>query len=235
MTFYSCAPAHSAHSEGTLDETKINLSFVGTVMPRSGPLITTTLRAFSRLRDQQPRLAAQMQLNFIGTSNQPNDHSKFAVAPLAEEAGVADHVHEVPQRLPYLDALKVLVRSNGLMLIGSDEPHYTASKIYPGLMSGTPYFSLFHKSSSSHAILSQAGGGLALAFADAQELEALEQPLADALAKLAAAPESLGKADPSAYAPFEARSIAKRYADIFDSIAKARSLKDTFPGELQCA
>jgi hypothetical protein len=205
---------------GTIDEAKINLSFVGTVMPRSGPLITTTLRAFSRLRDQQPRLAEHVQLNFIGTSNQPSNRSKFAVLSLAEKEGVADHVHEVPQRLPYLDALKVLIRSNGLMLIGSDERHYTASKIYPGLMSGTPYFSLFHKSSSSHAILSQAGGGLAFAFADARELGALEQPLADALARLATAPESLGRADPSAYAPFEASSIAKQYAEIFDSVAK---------------
>jgi len=221
--------------EGTIDETKINLSFVGTVMPRSGPLITTALRAFASLREREPRLADQMRLNFIGTSNQPNDRSKFTVLPLARAAGVADHVHEVPQRLPYLDALKILVRSNGLMLIGSDEPHYTASKIYPGLMSGTPYFSLFHKSSSSHAILLQAGGGLAFAFADAQGLEALEAPLADALAKLATAPESLGKADPSAYAPFEARSIAKQYAEIFDSVAKARPLKTSVSAELQCA
>lgn len=204
---------------GTIDETKINLSFVGTVTPSFGPQITATLQAFSRLREQQPRLAEHMRLNFIGTSAQPNEHSKFAVLPLAKRAGVEDHVHEVPQRVPYLDALKVLVRSNGLMLIGSDEPHYTASKIYPGLMSGTPYFSLFHKSSSSHAILSQAGGGLPLAFANAMELEALEQPLADALATLATAPDRLGKADASAYAPFEARSIAKRYANIFDSIA----------------
>ncbi len=205
---------------GTIDETKINMSFVGTVMPRSGPLIATALRAFARLRGQQPRLAARMRLNFIGTSNQPNERSRFAVMPLGEKAGVAGHVHEVPQRLPYLDALKVLVRSNGLMLIGSDEPHYTASKIYPGLMSGTPYFSLFHKSSSSHAILSKAGGGLAFAFGDARELEALEQPLADALAKLATAPESLGRSDPLAYAPFEARSIAKRFAEIFNLVSE---------------
>ncbi len=221
---------------GTLiDATKINLSYVGTVTSRFLPLIETTLGAFARLREEHPRLAAQIRLNFIGTSAQPNSCSKFAVLPLAEKAGVADHVHEVPQRLPYLDALKVLVRSNGLMLIGSDEPHYTASKIYPGLMSGTPYFSLFHKSSSSHAILSQAGGGLAFAFADALELEALEQPLADAFLKLATAPESLGKADPSAYAPFEARSIAKQYAEIFDSVAKARLVRDRASGELQCA
>ena len=211
----------SPPAEGSedLDPEFINFSFVGTFMPRSGELMRVLLRSFRRLRAKHPSLAARMRLNFIGTSNQPNDFRSYRVRALAEAEGVADVVREIPQRLPYLRALSVLARSDGILLIGSDEPHYTASKIYPALMSGRPFLSLFHRASSAHEILSRAGGGLALAFSVAEEeLDALEEPLCEALYTVATAPASLGVADRTAYAPFEARATAQRFGDIFDRL-----------------
>jgi hypothetical protein len=118
-----------------------------------------------------------------------------------------------------MDALGALAQSDGVLLIGSDEPHYTASKIYPALMSGRPFLSLFHRASSAHAILTEAGGGRSFAFASSEELAALEGPIANGLRTLAAAPASFGHADPSSYAPYEARAIAYRFAAIFDQLA----------------
>ena len=214
----------SPPAEGSedLDPEFINFSFVGTFMPRSGELMRVLLRSFRRLRAKHPALAARIRLNFIGTSNQPNDFRSYRVRALAEAEGVADVVREIPQRLPYLRALSVLARSDGILLIGSDEPHYTASKIYPALMSGRPFLSLFHRASSAHEILSRAGGGVALAFSLAgEELDALEEPLCEALYTVATAPASLGLADRTAYAPFEARATAQRFGDIFDRLHKS--------------
>jgi hypothetical protein len=201
-----------------LDPSFTHLSYIGTFLPRAGPLVRTLFRAFARLRATDPKLAARVRLNFIGTSNQPKESQTYRVRPLAEAEGLADAVREIPRRLPYMHALGVLARSDGVLLIGSDEPHYTASKIYPALMSGRPYLSLFHRSSSAHAILTAAGGGQAFAFASPEELAALEAPLADGLRTLAAAPESLGCVDPATYASYEARAIAGRFADIFNSL-----------------
>jgi glycosyltransferase involved in cell wall biosynthesis len=210
----------SPPAEGStdLDRQFINLSFVGAFMPRSGELVRALFRSFRRLRAGRPSLAARIRLNFIGTSNQPNEFKTCCVRPLAEAEGVAEFVREIPQRLPYLRALNVLARSDALLLIGSDEPHYTASKIYPGLMSGRPFLSLFHRASSAHHILSAAGGGVALAFSNAEELAALEGPLSEALHRVVTAPASLDAPDPSAYAPYEARETARRFGDIFDSL-----------------
>ena len=147
-----------------------------------------------------------------------NDTTTYRVRPLAEAEKVAEAVHEIPRRLPYLEALGVLARSHGSLLVGSDEPHYTASKIYPALMSGRPYISLFHRASSAHAILRNAGGGRVFAFATPNELAGLEAPLAEGLRTIACAPETLGRVDPSAWAPYAAPAIARRFADIFDSL-----------------
>ena len=197
----------------------IHLSYVGTYWPKVGPTVRLLLRAFVKLRSAEPAVASRIRLNFVGTSAQPDGHTLFRIKPIAEEEGIAEFVHEIPRRIPYLKALKVLSQSNGLLLVGSDEPHYTASKIYPALMSGRPFLSLFHRESSAHAILSASGGGLALAFSTGEELAALETKLAEGLRNLALHPERFGVANLSAYAPFEARNIARRFADIFDRLA----------------
>lgn len=202
-----------------LDPQWINLSFVGTCLPRAGPLMRALFRAVRALKHSQPELAPKLRFNFVGTSNQPDHYGAYRVRPIAEEEGVADLVYETPQRVPYLEALHILANSHGLLLIGSDEPHYTASKIYPALMSGRPYVSLFHRESSAHSILSQAGGGKALSFEAPEDLVSLVTPLSDALRTLALDPKSFGKIDPAAYAPYTAPAVARRFAAIFDRLA----------------
>ena len=205
------------------EEDRLHLTYVGTFLPRAGALLRTLFRAFARLRSSEPALAARIRMNFVGTSNQPNDVSTFRVRPIAAAEGVEEAVREIPQRLPYASALAWLTRSRGLLLIGSDEPHYTASKIYPALMSGRPFVSLFHHASSAHAILSRAGGGRAFAFETPDDLTALEVPLADALRMLAIDPGSFGIADPRAWAPYEAKAVTQRFADIFDGLAALKA------------
>jgi hypothetical protein len=205
--------------EGMLDPVRINLSFVGAIMPRSGTLLRLVLEAFNRFRREEPALGKRVRMNFIGTSNQPSDNSTFRVIPIARSAGVADAVHEVPQRIPFLQALTILSRSQGILLIGSDEPHYTASKIYPALMSGRPFLSLFHCASSSHSILSSAGGGLVHTYNQDGDDEELLSKLAASLRKIVVTPNQIGRANPCAYAPFEARSVTSRFAAIFNEVS----------------
>ena len=197
----------------------VNLSFVGTFMPRSTPLIRALFHGFRQLLVSDPTVADRIRLNFIGTSNQPSEQSNYRVLPIAKEVGIEDAVREVPERLPYLRALNILARSDGILLIGSDEPHYTASKIYPALMSGRPFLSLFHRASSSHAILKLSGGGLTLAFDTDKDLKALEGDIANCLRTLVVERDRLRRADPAAYAPFTAQAIARGFAEIFNLVA----------------
>jgi hypothetical protein len=205
-----------------LDHSAINLSYVGTFLPRAEPLVRQVFAAVAGLRTRNPDLSRRLKLNFVGTSNNPDGARDFRVLPLANDAGIEDLVHEVPQRVPFLEALQLLAKSDGLLLIGSDEPHYTASKIYPALMSGRPYLSLFHAASSAHAVLTAAGGGRALAFHNAGALAALGGELENAVFALAAAPQSLGRVDPAAYAPYTANRVAARFAVVFDALAGVR-------------
>ena len=203
-----------------LDPTRINLSYVGTFMPRTGPLARVVLRAISDMKRSNPDVALQIRVNFIGTSNQPNCRDVYRVRPIAAEEGVSDLVSETPQRIPFLEALSVLANSHGLLLIGSDEPHYTASKIYPALMSGRPYVSLFHQEFSAHAILKAAGGGMALGFDPKGDHDTLVASVRAALVALATAPQKFGKARADAYAAYTADSVAAAFAKVLDGVAR---------------
>lgn len=201
-----------------IDRSRINLSYVGTMLPRSTPLVRSVFHAVQRLRVLHPQVASRLRVNFVGTSNQPDYLGPGLVTKLASEAGVQDLVTEIPRRVPFLDALYILANSSGLLLIGSDEPHYTASKIYPALMSGRAYVSLFHTASSSHRILTAAGGGKTFSFSDLAELEALEPVMAAALAKLATEPQSFARADSSIYEKYTASSVARHFAQVFEQL-----------------
>ncbi len=193
----------------------IELSYVGSYWSAAEGPFRAFLRAVARLKSEKPEVLSRLRFNFVGTDSTLSGARK-AVTALAAEHGVAEFIDEIPERLSYLDALAVTARSQGLLLIGSDEPHYTASKIYTSLMSGRPYLSLFHRESSAHAVLTAAGGGIPLSFADRSELTSLDREIAIAIERLALAPDSLGRPNSEAYAPFVASAIARQFADIFE-------------------
>ncbi|WP_454818341.1 glycosyltransferase [Labrys neptuniae] len=204
--------------QSRLDPAMINLSYVGTALPRSQGLFQALLKGLAEMRARQPRLAARLRLHFIGTSNQAHGGDTFSILPLAEAEKVADLVVETPQRLAYAEALGLMAESQGLLLVGSDEAHYTASKIYPALLTRRPYLSLFHRLSSAHALLAAVGGGINFSFADANGLAGLAQDIAAGLERLALDSASLGQARQDLLKPFSAKAIAGRYGAIFDEL-----------------
>ncbi len=122
--------------------------------------------------------------------------------------------------MPFLNALTLLANANGVLMIGSDEPHYTASKIYPGLMSGTPFLSLFHDQSSSQKILSKAGGGTSLSFQGIERIDELRPNIIEGIERLMTAPSTLGEADPDSYQRYTASYVSSAYADVFDRMMR---------------
>jgi glycosyltransferase involved in cell wall biosynthesis len=217
--FARVRPCMDATAKQILAPGLINISYVGTVWPPAYATVRLLLRALARLRADDPAHASRIRLNFVGTTANPNDATSYQVMPLAQSEGVADAVREIPQRIPYLEALSITARSDAALIIGSDEPHYTASKIYPLLMSGRPYLSLLHRQSSAHAILSAAGGGFAHAFGDDTDEESMSRELVSGLRTLAVDPAGIKPADPSVFSQYTAAAVARRYADIFAQIA----------------
>jgi len=129
----------------------VHLCYVGTLLPTGDATMRLLLRALARARSLDDE-ARRLRLHFFGTSNQ-SAADRYRVMPAAAELGVAEVVTEAPGRLDYMDALAVLVSASGILLLGSSDRHYTASKLYPALMARRPILAMFHCESSVVSIL----------------------------------------------------------------------------------
>jgi hypothetical protein len=133
----------------------VHLCYVGTLLPTGIDTLALLLRGLARARRDDPA-AARLRLHFFGTSNQSIADAD-RVMPIARECGVAGVVTEVAGRVDYLDALAILTHASAILLLGSAERHYTASKLYPALLAKRPILALFHEASSVVSILRAAG------------------------------------------------------------------------------
>jgi Glycosyl transferase 4-like domain len=143
-----------------------HICYVGTV----GAGMRSTIRAlFAALRcglDRKPARFDKLRLHFVGTTYAAGAHRRNQVLDIAEETGVTAAVSEHPGRIPYLDTLQVLSDSSALIVIGSEEPHYTASKLFPYILAGRPLLAIAHESSSIVRIMQDTGAGSVTTFND---------------------------------------------------------------------
>lgn len=117
---------------------------VGTIVPLAMPPLRAVLDAVRQLRVSHPELAARLRLHFIGTSNQSDADAAFRVKPLAASLGLGDLVDEQPARIPFADALRAQLAASALLVLGSTESRYTASKLAPALATGRPLLIVAH-------------------------------------------------------------------------------------------
>jgi hypothetical protein len=127
---------------------RIHVCYVGTLLPLGFETLRAVLRALALLRDRRPDVYERLRVHFFGTSNQTAADSPTRVLPMAAELGVDDIVREVAPRVDYLSALTLQTQATVLLMMGSSEPHYTASKLYPGLLAERPILAVYHNASS---------------------------------------------------------------------------------------
>lgn len=168
-------------------------------------------------RLKNPQVWDSIRLHFIGTSYAPKELAIKTVEPIAQELGVADLVTEHPERIPYFEALKVLTDSNAILLIGSNDSTYTASKLYPCILARKPILAVFHQQSSVVDILRQCQAGEAITFSSNSQPEDLLSEVTTALQKLLSLPHGYTpETNWSAFKPYTAREMSRKQCEIFD-------------------
>jgi glycosyltransferase involved in cell wall biosynthesis len=191
------------------DDQSFHITYVGTVTHHMRAPLAVFLEAVQQLRHKS---GTRVRVYLIGTF-EPD------VAAMSREAGMEDCVTIHPSRVGYLDALRTMQDSDMLVLLGSIDSHYTASKLFPYWLSGKPIVGLFHKASTV-VPLSEELGGVSLVLFD--EGHPPSTVLAELLSILEAVVE--GKAiarerNVAAFEPYSSSGVARRYARLFDRVS----------------
>jgi hypothetical protein len=198
--------------------------YVGTLLPTGTEVLRAVLAGLRMVRDRDPSLFATLRVHFIGTSNQRDPNAAARVMPVAREMGVDAAVREHPARLDYLDALNVQVQAHALLLMGSVEPHYTASKVFPALLTARPILAVCHSASSLVAILTGRRETDVLTFGR-EDPSSLVPAIAAAWQRLVERPAGPARDSPAVaddeerIRPWSAAVLAGELARVFDAIA----------------
>ena len=128
-------------------------------------------------------------------------------------------VHESPDRIPYSTALKCLLDADALLVPGSNDPGYTASKIYPYLLAGRPMLAVFHQESSVTKIMNSVDGGTIVNFDSDTSIKQLAEKIRttafDENGDIRKVP-----LDEEAFIPYDAKSQAQILGTFFKTCLK---------------
>jgi Glycosyl transferase 4-like domain len=198
-----------------------HMSYVG----RGGPDMVGALRALftavQRGRERVPQLYQRLRVHFVGTTYAPNAAGKYQVLPVARECGVEDIVEERPGRVQHLDAIQILLDSDALVVLGSEAPHYTASKIFPYILAAKPILAVFHEDSSAVKLLEETRAGKAVTFSATRPPLSVVEEIETALRNMLKAPAGWRPpTDWQKFEPFTARAVTARLAEVLNRTVK---------------
>jgi len=142
---------------------------------RGGADLATALNGlFLALERHAPAaLLQRLRLHFIGTSYAAAGAGVPTIRPIAEGYGLGHLVDERTDRLPLSLTLATLRAADALLVIGSDDPAYTASKIVPYLLARRPLLALMHECSSVVPLIERCGGGTVVPFCTGENPDAV--------------------------------------------------------------
>ncbi len=193
--------------------------YVGAAGKIMAPALRLLFSAMQRLRDAAPAEWQKLRLHFVGTSYAPVGRAEKTVEPIAQEFGIAHLVEERTERVGYFEALQTLVAADGLLVIGSDSPAYTPSKIYPYVLARRPLLAVLHRDSPAAEMLRRCRAGHVVAFTreDGRSsgplrsaVEALEQTRRDIESG------NVPDVDWQEFSQYTAREMTRKQCEVFD-------------------
>lgn len=196
----------------------IHLAYIG----RGGHDMALAAGAiFSAVREglqRQPGLFGKLRFFFVGTSYAADGQGQKTIQPVAEKFGVGSMVTEITDRLPYFTALQVLRDADMLIVPGSTDTSYTASKLYPYILAHRPLLAVFNEQSSVVNILSETSAGVCVTFRNEESPDTIGTRVFDALNGLLERIPFAPDTHWDAFEPYTAREATRRQVTFFDKI-----------------
>jgi hypothetical protein len=139
-----------------------NVAYIG----RGGTdMYTATSLLFEAIKTgmiKEPDTFKTLRFYFIGTSYAPAGTGIETIMPLAREFEIENNVIELTDRISFYHALATLQQADALFIPGSDSAGYSASKIYPYLLTRKPLIAIFNSNSNVVNMIRECTSGVNL-------------------------------------------------------------------------
>ena len=203
-----------------------NIAYIGRGGADLHKAIIPFFKALAKGLKSEPQLFNSLKIYFIGTSYAANGQGTPTILPLARQYQVQNNVVEITNRISYYHTLNTLLNAHALFIPGSDDPAYTASKIYPYLLTKKPLLAIFNKQSSAFNILNNCSQNAIILTFDEEENK-LDETIYNTLRSWAEGtftPISILKE----FEDYSAKNLTKKQTDLFNlAIAHFKNEPDT--------
>jgi hypothetical protein len=146
------------------DKRKINAVYVGRGGHDMAFASEIIFKAFAKGLAENPDLYSAIHFWFIGTSYATQGTGGKTIYPVAIKNNVQEYVTEITDRQPYFESLYLLDQAQLLVVPGSTDTAYTASKIYPYILLNKKILAVFHQNSSVVSLLKELEYGELITF-----------------------------------------------------------------------
>ena len=132
----------------------ICLVYTGVAGSVMQPALTVLFDGLNVFRSANPA-TNQLRFDFLGTSYASAETPCPSVKPVAQHFGTDDLISENPIRLGHLEALHEQTAADALILLGTDDPAYSPSKLYPYYLTKRPILAIVAAGSALEKSLRQ--------------------------------------------------------------------------------
>lgn len=202
------------------NDENINIVYIG----RGGHDMNFSLHGiFSGLKkgvEENPDIFSKIRMFFVGTSYAADGRGEKTIWPIAAKYGVENQVSEVTNRLPYFKAMKTLKEADIMLVPGSTDTNYTASKLYPYILANRPMLAVFNVNSSVVDVLNKTKAGVCVTFNNDDNPEMLTQKFYKSLELMLAKLPFVPETNWNEFEPYSAREATRLQIELFDKIIK---------------
>lgn len=197
---------------------------LGNVMKFSCRVICEALR---KGLEENSTLFSKIRLHFIGTDYAAAGKSKYTILPMARALGLEKVIYESPDRVPYFTAMRLLRQADFLLVPGTDDHGYTASKIYPYILARKPILALFHEKSSVVSVIRETSAGEVVSFASGEDREHLVKVFLSTWQRMLRRLPFQPSTDWRAFQPYTAEEMTRKQCELFDAVVDTEQAEST--------
>lgn len=194
----------------------INLVYIGRGGHDMKEALILLFTAFKKGLADRPLDFKKIRFHFIGTSYAPHGHGIPTIQPIAKAMGIANYVNEQTDRISFYESIYNLMNADALLIIGSDDPQYTASKIYPYILAERPLLAFFHPASSAAKIIKSTNSGHLISLIENKETAI--SSIYDHLLNLASYSKEKIQTNWTAFEPYTASNMTKNQVLLFNQV-----------------
>ncbi len=177
--------------------------------------VSKLFEAFKYGLSENPKVFEDFRFLFVGTSYAPKGQGEKTIHPVAKKIGIESYITEYTDRVPYFEGLKILLEADLLFIPGSDDTSYTASKLYPYILTKKPILGIFNKESSAFSILQETNAGIV--FSLNEEVVVIYNQLNELLNGIIKG-TYINKTDWNIFDKYSAKVMTERQVELFEEV-----------------